>query len=943
MGIVLNPLALRIGYSQSWGDSWYLNLTEYVEFFYKMLLFKNFVYFLFFRFFSTRKASWLFSHLEVVFKNNILFLNLYLYQAFNINIIGRSIIFLKYRLFKKLRLKTLWMKKHLFHKNIVALLFFFYVYMFLFYDLEKFQLLKNMIFSKRVFDKIKFLRKKFEDKNWLGAEQLEIMRYALRFFYFGINPYSYWVLYDTYKSNFFLPFDFSYLSYEKMKGSKIFMFFFCLLVKFYKESIFNVRSQRLVMSSKIIFIFIKFLHFSVIFLPIFKFFSKFIEYLCSYFLFLNSEVNVFILNNYNLSAKFISRYIMLALKNKFNFYDIINPIKRTLNSFLVLKIFDKLDLKKKTYYRTFVSYFKDKYYYFIVYTMSNIILINKRIFFKLTNYFTVKGKMFNKFSNIFLKNYRYFFKKNIFNVKISLKRNLKFKHFYNSNEKYKFLLELKDIVSREYLEQLKREKRKMSDEKRIQYNIKRRERYKKQKEELKNVALLSEENLKKQKFNELKKYKKSIIGKKNFVNKFFIKSYSKKKYSFNNTKFFFLNFFRFLFCSYFNDKMIFYGYNFYFYHIRFSIINNTKFNKILCFFFIFKFINNEYEYSYSPFLFIKKNSCFRDHELKFRKKLFVRYYSSSSLKKKSNLKNNDLFDRNRYKDFIINIFNNYFFKFGKLSGLKLYMMKLVYDLLIHYKSHMSYKNIYIFRIFKFLNILRLFIETDEEEDKNKLLVNYKKILESLFYILFTNNKVVFELNNLIDDLLLFFDIKELFNVRHVVYIKYEKIIKLKKKFKFPLPKNFGKDILHFDYYFKKILFFNSKFPFSIDYYLNTVKFYNNKKFEVNSFLNSFKINILKRTKKENFGNKNVRYKSSSNEKTFFYGYKFHFVGRFTRKQKSANLWFKRGSLPTSDTNANIDYNMHTLTLRFSACTLKIWLYKGFYASNFYYKYIFNEN
>jgi ribosomal protein S3 len=59
-----------------------------------------------------------------------------------------------------------------------------------------------------------------------------------------------------------------------------------------------------------------------------------------------------------------------------------------------------------------------------------------------------------------------------------------------------------------------------------------------------------------------------------------------------------------------------------------------------------------------------------------------------------------------------------------------------------------------------------------------------------------------------------------------------------------------------------------------------------------------------------------------------YGYKFHFSGRFTRKQKAASLWFLKGSNSVSSTWANIDYGAYTITLRYSTCSLKVWLYKN---------------
>jgi ribosomal protein S3 len=59
-----------------------------------------------------------------------------------------------------------------------------------------------------------------------------------------------------------------------------------------------------------------------------------------------------------------------------------------------------------------------------------------------------------------------------------------------------------------------------------------------------------------------------------------------------------------------------------------------------------------------------------------------------------------------------------------------------------------------------------------------------------------------------------------------------------------------------------------------------------------------------------------------------YGYKFHFVGRFTRKQQSANLWYVKGSMPYSFAKAKLDYAIYSIIMRYSVCTVKVWLYRS---------------
>ena len=86
-----------------------------------------------------------------------------------------------------------------------------------------------------------------------------------------------------------------------------------------------------------------------------------------------------------------------------------------------------------------------------------------------------------------------------------------------------------------------------------------------------------------------------------------------------------------------------------------------------------------------------------------------------------------------------------------------------------------------------------------------------------------------------------------------------------------------------------------------------------------------------------FYNKTRRMKFFDDNKSLLYGYKFHFVGRFTRKQQAANLWYKLGSLANSSAVANVDYAFYTVILRYSVCTVKVWLYRSRRAIKFKYR------
>jgi ribosomal protein S3 len=53
------------------------------------------------------------------------------------------------------------------------------------------------------------------------------------------------------------------------------------------------------------------------------------------------------------------------------------------------------------------------------------------------------------------------------------------------------------------------------------------------------------------------------------------------------------------------------------------------------------------------------------------------------------------------------------------------------------------------------------------------------------------------------------------------------------------------------------------------------------------------------------------------------GFKFHFVGRFSRKQRAASIWFKEGFMPLNTLKCDIDYGCYNLPLKNSAINVKV--------------------
>jgi len=58
MGVVLNPVAYRVGYKYSWRDAWYSHRLTYSVFVHDVLAFKAIMLFVFYRYFSYRRAFW---------------------------------------------------------------------------------------------------------------------------------------------------------------------------------------------------------------------------------------------------------------------------------------------------------------------------------------------------------------------------------------------------------------------------------------------------------------------------------------------------------------------------------------------------------------------------------------------------------------------------------------------------------------------------------------------------------------------------------------------------------------------------------------------------------------------------------------------------------------------------------------------------------------------
>ena len=167
--------------------------------------------------------------------------------------------------------------------------------------------------------------------------------------------------------------------------------------------------------------------------------------------------------------------------------------------------------------------------------------------------------------------------------------------------------------------------------------------------------------------------------------------------------------------------------------------------------------------------------------------------------------------------------------------------------------------------------------------------------------------------------ILFFEDRSLYsNVNYLVLPKVKSIFLLSKELKFLF---FFDQIFNYFYVGKFCINSNILFKFGSSglkglgnnmsrffkyYYINYCYKYGYDSLNVN-FLRS---RTIKKTRASNL-----------------IGYKMYLMGRFTRKQRAGHLWFSKGKTPLTSIMSFVDYAFHSLALKNSTITVKVWLYK----------------
>jgi len=186
MGLVINPIGYRIGYTKQWVDSWYLHRMNYPVFVHKSFELKLLLDYCLRRK-PWRRSFWVYSHINYYFFNDKFYISIYFYDGSPVHNYFYYAKKFKWGLFKKLRFVTKFKKKYLLDKLYL------YQRFWLLANIFNFRL-ENMVYdnvkwrvSKRGLKKIKDLKKRY-GKNWVAKEELVLHKFFLLFnFFLKIN------------------------------------------------------------------------------------------------------------------------------------------------------------------------------------------------------------------------------------------------------------------------------------------------------------------------------------------------------------------------------------------------------------------------------------------------------------------------------------------------------------------------------------------------------------------------------------------------------------------------------------------------------------------------------------------------------------------------------------------------------------------------------------
>jgi hypothetical protein len=182
MGLVLNPVAFRIGHLISWSDAWYMHRINYPVFLHNVLLIKTLIYYVIYHCYPEKRSLWVYSHMNLYLYNYKIFVNVFIYSAFDNIFIKLLVNKMKWKKFKNIRLKSYWYKKQLLDQNYLLHESFILMQVM---KLNVDKILLDSIDYKYSFwkvRKIERLKKKY-GKDWTAHEQINTLKRVFSSFF----------------------------------------------------------------------------------------------------------------------------------------------------------------------------------------------------------------------------------------------------------------------------------------------------------------------------------------------------------------------------------------------------------------------------------------------------------------------------------------------------------------------------------------------------------------------------------------------------------------------------------------------------------------------------------------------------------------------------------------------------------------------------------------
>jgi len=922
MGLVINPTGYRIGYTKYWQDSWYLHRMNYPVFVHKSLEMKLLMEFALRK--RRRKSFWVYSHATFYSFNNKFIVNVFLYDGVVADNYFRFSRKLKWRYYRKLKFINRFTKKQLLDRIyyyqrwwLLCQIFGFEMEHLMLDDLKwhikpkhwkKLTSLRQRYGFQWVSREELLLRKnlilmnRYDTYVYLGMKRLNMVfkRYILRNLKFNLRLKGRKVLRRYNEKNF------ERANHVLQSYRKLFMFFsffdkFARIIPTYPSGIFNK------LSLKILF---KFFRMYFVFRPYWIRVSKFYHLLFTY-IGIDSKINIYFLDNQHLSAQFLAHYIMTSLRYRFNFNDTMIPIKKTLWKIMTCKSWEKPNTMKHYTWNVLIDRFKrlfdDRYiFYRDLYFFSLLSIVKRKVFkylrskkykniykiikrarrrirFKMFNHSTFKKNLVKIKTKIFnhkylLKKRRVIFPKRRFFSKFSVffsKRRL-FKVLRDHIMKRLFMVHKYDPISI-----------KTFSINTLNYVF---------------IKIKQQIKIKKHKFLSKQSWKSNTNYQAKFKNirrrlKGTANSLIKLQF-FTSKKIFFIK--HISLCLFFLANQI----------ILHTLLKSARFKlSILSRFFLARtkarYIRKFYRWRKRIFVWKFRKDFYRKYHIRPRK-----HYKFSARFTPATLRINYLKKRLRYR-----LRRRKPYLFLKKRRIKSrYLLSIIKPKLLV----PSYgRNIF----FMFAYVIRVFVRSLFMFSEHKMV--YLSFIKNKFFKFNTNKKFIYF--NFMFKPLITKEIKKDF--RKV--LGYRARAAFKKKFMSPKILTYGRgyfkmfvDVFTVNYS-RKFL----PFIFDLDFYGQYLQKLRN--------LPAIQYQIRPRQIKKKgllftpLINKFRRLKFlEGKKKSLLYGYKFHFSGRFTRKQKAASLWYSKGANPVSSMAHDVEYGFHTVTLQYSACTLKVWLYKN---------------